>query len=271
MTTLPASLTPSLSDVAKSPYGAAVQALSMYHACDPHIFPTLSTTPASCTGGNVNGTVNYVLIGDSTTANWAPELSAGLANSTVKLSVFPYTGCAPLLFASPPAALASATTPACEAWLHNLIPLVAALKPAVVMIAFGPTGTSAVQAQMASAMALSFNAFAPKPTTKRLLLGDVAYFMTPVATCLSIHQNPKLCASSLLAGANPNIVLRINAMAKSAGARVVSERPYLCTTTVCDAVVGNIMTSVDEDHFTLAFSQFLTPYVTADILSALKQ
>jgi hypothetical protein len=47
---------------------------------------------------------------------------------------------------------------------------------------------------------------------------------------------------------------------------VVNPEPWICTSTTCPAVVGNMLTYRDDTHLTATFSAWLAPYV-APLLS----
>lgn len=270
MTTIPAGLTPSLATLAGAGYNS-MRGSTTLADCNAATMPSQITNPTPCIRGNRNGTKTIVIIGDSTTGNWVPALDAGLKQSAYKLVVYMYLGCPAVMLNPLPAGLTQAPTVAadCATWVQNVMKLTGKTKVAAVLIAVGPMGTSSLQAAMASGMKKSFATAAPYPSERRVVLGGVVYFPIPNTQCLASRLNPSACTVGVDSGANPFILSRSKAMATAAAATLISARQYLCTATVCDGVVGNTVTAIDYDHFSVDFGLKISPYVTADVLAAI--
>jgi hypothetical protein len=101
-----------------------------------------------------------------------------------------------------------------------------------------------------------------------------AGFAMPVASCLSQRANPKLCGlaptTTVWGATYQQYLTRDSLIATTSGAKLVPARPYLCTATFCNSVIGSLITSVDADHFSTVFSTSLAPYMTPAVLAALK-
>ena len=270
LTSMPAGLTPSLATLAGAGY-TTMRGSTTLADCNAATMPSQIKNPTPCIRGNRSGTKTIVVIGDSTTGNWVPALDAGLKKSAYKLLVYMYLGCPPVMLKPLPAGLTQApTVPAdCVTWTQNVMTLTGKTKVAAVLIAVGPMGTSSLEAAMAVGMKKSFATAAPYSTERRVVLGGVVYFPIPNTQCLASRMNPSACTVALSSGANPFILSRSKAMATAAAATLISARQYLCTATVCAGVVGNTVTAIDNDHFSVDFGLKIAPFVSADVLTAI--
>lgn len=275
VTKVPANLNPSLSQMATKPI--PLEGISTLDSCDPFLHRSQIASPIPCNLGNPNGTKTIVLIGDSNTGNWAPALSAGLQDSIYKLAVFPYAGCM-----TADVTLVAGSTGSgvslndCTVW-HQKVALAAkALSPVAVLLVAGPNGYSFYKPAV---WAAGFNklfsaASGGSKAVKRVVLGTSPRFAMPVASCLAQRANPKLCGlapTTTVGGATYQQYLsRDSLIAATSGAKLVAARPYLCTTTFCNSVIGSLITAVDADHFSTVFSTSLAPYMTPDILAAIQ-
>lgn len=272
---VPADLKPSMAELAKNLI--PLEGISTLDRCDPFSQHTQVAAPVPCVLGNTAGTKSIVLIGDSNTGNWAPGLSAGLATSDYKLLVFPYAGCSTADVPLIPGSVGNGVTIAdCTLW-HQKVQLAAkALSPIAVLIVAGPNGYNLFKpaAWAAGINKMFAGATGGNKTIKRIVLGTSPRFAMPVAACLAQRANPKRCGlvpTSAVNGATYQQYLTRDALiATTSGAKLVAARPYLCTTHFCNAVIGSLITAVDADHFSTVFSTSLAPYMTTDVLAALK-
>ena len=272
LTNLPAGLTPTLASMAGAGFFSN-QGIFTLDACDPYNHRTLITAPVSCVLGNPNGSKTIALIGDSIAGNWAPGLDIALQSSDYKVIAYAFAGCPPLVMSSMPAALLSGSVSAaqCATWHTNVFKQVAAAHPVAVLVSIAPWGTGVVsQAAWNAAVKGTFNAISTSPSVRRILLGGSTIFKMDVSTCLAARKNPSACSVTIAGSLNPGIRTRDAATATAVNAKYVSASPYLCSPTLCDAVVGTNVTVVDKDHFTIAFARSLSPWVGADVLAALK-
>ena len=275
VTKVPTNLNPSLAQMATKPI--PLEGISTLDSCDPFLHRSQIAAPIPCNLGNPNGSKTIVLIGDSNTGNWAPALSAGLQNSIYKLAVFPYAGC----MTSDVTLVAGSTGSGvtindCTQW-HQKVALAAkALSPAAILLVAGPNGYSLYKPAV---WAAGFNklfgaASGGSKAVKRVVLGTSPRFAMPVASCLAQRANPKLCGlvpTTTVGGATYQQYLsRDSLIATTSGAKLVPARPYLCTATFCNSVIGSLITAVDADHFSTVFSTSLAPYMTPAVLAAIK-
>ena len=275
VTMVPANLNPSLAQMASKPI--SLQGISTLDSCQPFLHRSQIAQPIPCNLGNPNGSKTIVLIGDSTTGNWAPALSAGLQNSVYKLAVFPYAGC----MTSDVTLVAGSTGSGvsisdCTLWHQKVALASKALAPVAILLVAGPNGYTFYKPTI---WAAGFNklfgaASGGSKAVKRVVLGTSPRFAMPVASCLAQRANPKLCGlapTTTVGGATyQQYLTRDSLVATTTGAKLVPARPYLCTTTFCNTVIGSRITAVDADHFSTVFSTSLAPYMTPDVLAALK-
>lgn len=55
------------------------------------------------------------------------------------------------------------------------------------------------------------------------------------------------------------------------GIATLDSAPFLCTATVCPAVIGSVVTYFDASHMTATYARTVAPFVEADILAALSR
>ncbi|MFV2108817.1 acyltransferase family protein [Micromonospora sp. LOL_015] len=92
-----------------------------------------------------------------------------------------------------------------------------------------------------------------------VLIGDVPWLPATVVDCLALH----LADARTCHGAVSDVVLEprrrqmIASAARDRGALVVDPTPWFCTSTVCPALVGNVVTLRDGNHISATYSRLL--------------
>ncbi|MDG4772412.1 acyltransferase family protein [Solwaraspora sp. WMMD792] len=92
-----------------------------------------------------------------------------------------------------------------------------------------------------------------------VLIGDVPWLPATVVDCLALH----LTDARTCHGAVSDVVLEprrrqmIADAARDRGALVVDPTPWFCTSTVCPALVGNVVTLRDGNHISATYSRLL--------------
>lgn len=83
-------------------------------------------------------------------------------------------------------------------------------------------------------------------------------------TCLSRHlRNVPACAPPLSSAVDAAGAQAERSATVSAGGSYVDVAPWLCTSSTCAAVVGNLLVFRDDNHLTNTYATWLTPVVSA--------
>jgi hypothetical protein len=270
----PASLTPTLASVA-SPTGAYnAQGASLAAKCSPAIVPAYITKPIPCWFGAAAGPV-WVLWGDSNAAAWIPALSYVAKAEKARLAVFVYPGCSSL-FVGGIESGAAVTPTKCTSFHKALPAAVKAVNPTVVISATIGMGFSGKQADVAGFAANWKSTFATitasKTSIKRVLMGT-----TPnrggqnIAACLAAASPKKVLScspryySNSWYGTNYWVYLQRDvASATASNATLIPVQSLFCDTVsaspnYCPVVVGKYLVTVDADHISTAYMNYISP------------
>jgi hypothetical protein len=96
-----------------------------------------------------------------------------------------------------------------------------------------------------------------------LLLEDVPVPAYQLPACVAAHLNDVTACTFSMSKAYsfPTRHRQLATDAAAASFQVVDPAPWICTSTRCPAIVGNLLTYRDDTHITATFSQWLWPYV----------
>jgi hypothetical protein len=222
----------------------------------------LDTTSAGCVTGDPNGIRTVVLWGDSHAWMWLPAFDAIGKESQTQIVQFDKSSCA---------------APDIRIWLDRLRRAysecdnyrgfvegrIASLHPDVVVLTSAVKGVRLVDSSQqvfedawASGLATTIQAVAPY-TREVMVLGDSAYPVQEPTDCLSTHANDVQACGTPRSGAIDEYGMssgvyddhnrREQQVAEQSGARYVPVTQWLCTDTVCPAVVGGL--GVYRDYF----------------------
>jgi SGNH domain (fused to AT3 domains) len=267
--TLPAALTPSLR-TAQSIVGS-IPSLNAYLgnvvACDPVRSPSNIEHPQPCWFGDPSGSRVAVLWGDSSTQAWVYTLSPLFESLHIKLAYFLYSGCyGPNVTTS--IAQPGTSAPSCAAWHAALPAAIRALDPSILLSSSAGYSGITSDAKWIAGYAAYFNAFSTPTTTQKYLIGTTPDFPWPVPNCLSIHASNIMGCNLHLTASYSRLLTRDAAIAKAAGATLVTAKNWLCTTNQCPAVIGNYLAYRDFRHFFFPVLDYLRPVVSAAVVAA---
>jgi peptidoglycan/LPS O-acetylase OafA/YrhL len=223
-----------------------------------------------CNGfGDPVGATQVVLIGDSHAGMWLSAVNSIAAENHWKLAFFAKSGC-PLGdypdFVNPSL---KRTYTECNAWRTAAIADVVALKPALVVVGSQerdiadsePSGLEeSIKGLEAGGAKVIFLGDTPSPAEEG-----------SVPDCLSQHSNDITACNIPRDQAALTSVARQTeiAGAKRAGATVIDPTPWFCTTTVCPAVVQNVIVYEDNSHVTATYALLRAPELGRALVSDL--
>ena len=250
LTVLPANLTPSLE-------AAARDLPKIYHdGC--HASSTAVRATGTCAFGDVQSQQTVVLFGDSHAAQWFPALERLAVERHWRLVSLTKSGCTAADSTVWIDALQRAYTE-CDAWRRSAISRIVALKPSLVVVAstfvYRLTDPSATwQAAWAKTFTELSAAGAPIAA-----LSDTPTMNVQVPVCLSQHPTRASdCNRPVAASLNEPQRRVLLSLGSADRVTVVDPIPWLCST-VCPAVLGNLLVYRDSTHLTTPMSAALAP------------
>lgn len=231
---------------------------------DPPCFAT-GTTVATCSFGDPTSSTRVALIGDSHAAQWEPALRELAEKHGWDLELYLKTNCA---FTD---AQRSAQYAPCAAWSSALQKKLAASKSFdVVLTSFfadnlnievgkGLVSRSAAEAGFQQVW---------QPLVDRgstiIVIHDTPHMSSSTTVCVATKGSSKTCdVPSAAALAAPD--LQYAAAANMAGVLRLDLNDWLCTPSICKAVIGGVAVRTDPYHITKTYSQTMTPYLYQEL------
>jgi parallel beta-helix repeat protein len=233
------------------------------HGCE--VGPTATTPLLPCDEfGDPTGQTDVVLVGDSHAGMWLPAVNELAVQKGWRLTFMAKTGCPvgdyPTFELS---GYANRPYTECNAWRSAIIRHIAALKPALVIVASEQRSIAAAEPN-----GLTRSLDAIKKSAKRVIfLADTPKPSTDVPDCLAAHGDdlPACDLSVAAAGVQSSGRLAEIAGAEAAGAFVVDPTPWFCTATLCPAVIQDAIVYVDASHITETYALLREPQLAAAI------
>ncbi len=249
---VPAGVRPSIVDAPKdSEFGILGS-----HGCLP-VYSTTSIDPAHCVFGDPNGAHTIVLLGDSHSAMWLPALDAVGQRIGWKVIDFNKVSC-PAAVATVYLKQLSRPYHECATWINWVISEVNnVLKPSIFMTT-SETNYKIVSGGSYQEGLTRLLQSITVPGVKKVVLGDMPYLAQDGPDCLAAHMSD-VQACSLPESAAINYAGRSAEMAAAAasGAAYINVVPWFCSS-ICTAIVGNMIINQDGQHITRTYSQFLS-------------
>jgi hypothetical protein len=251
---VPATLTPSLAD--------ARDDLPAPYTDGCHVDSTGVDSPP-CTYGDVNGTHTVVLFGDSHAAQWWPALQTLSLRHGWRFISLTKSACEPIDLAQENFTLKRVYTE-CQTWRENTLARIAALHPDIVIVT-GTYPTPLLPDGSAYSVADGLVAYRgslartletlSRSAARVVLLGNTPMSHFDVPVCLSAHLNSILaCATPVTQAFNRARHLAVEEAAKDAGVAYVDPTFWVCSSSPCPPVVGNILVYRDDQHMTPPFA-----------------
>ena len=222
-----------------------------------------TSQPKPCSFGP-DGAPTVVLWGDSAAAQWAPGLQQAIESSGNRLVTQTKSGCASTLVTH---VKDGEPYPSCDTWRKNVLAQLAAVPPAVIVLADYaneelPKGADPEQT-WADGLADTISQLPAQ--SKVLLLADSPDFGTSPIGCLSQHvEDAAACARpAALALRSPGRVATFR-IAGDTRADLIDLTPYFCADT-CPAIVGDTLVYRDSHHLTASYSSELAAPLTTKL------
>ena len=236
----------------------------------------LDTTALGCVHGDPNGTRTVVVWGDSHAWMWLPAFDAIGRDTQTQIVQFNKSSCGPQDMRIWLDRLRRAYTE-CDDFQRFVQGRIEALHPDMVVMTGAAKGvrlvedghgtTQGVEDAWATGMAATIRAVAPY-AGQTIVLGDIAYPAQEPADCLSAHANDLHACDTPRSGSldeygTPSGVFddhnrREQQVAEQNGARYVSVTGWLCTDSVCPAVVGGLAVYRDSFHVSPNYAYWLS-------------
>jgi hypothetical protein len=230
------------------------------------------TKSTPCVYGDRGSATSVVLFGDSHAAAWFPALNAIATAHHWRLVILVKSACAA---EEVNLVRYGRTYSQCPIWRRNAMQQIAALHPALVVVASSqyvngmrplagvPTGQGGVWQDGVAAI---FN-FLHGAAQRTLYLSDVPTLTQRAPDCLSAHMsNATACtASTHDAFRYPKLTADELKLAARKGVNAINTDSWFCTPTRCPVIVGDILLYRDAQHMTPEWSTFLSPLLDAAI------
>jgi len=218
-----------------------------------------------CFYGDTSSAITIALFGDSHAAQWFPALQEMALQNHWRLDVRTKKGCptADIPIADP------ARGPECGPWRKKVITQLTAEHPdLIIMSAYRYTTTrSAVGANpddvWRNGMQTTLDEMRPLATNV-LVLGDTPTPLNDVPGCVASHlRHVSACMNPRAAAVMPGRLAVELDVAVAHHATFVPTGDWLCTSSECPVVIGNLLVYRDNSHITTATSMWLEPYLQA--------
>ncbi|MFY1651593.1 acyltransferase family protein [Solwaraspora sp. WMMB762] len=254
---VPANLTPPLPEV-------TTDIPAVFHDGCVVLRITDTGTDHPCEYGDPAARQTMVLFGDSHAGSWFPAVRRLADERGWRLVVMVKGFCSA---ASVRFHLDSVNRPydECVQWREQALRRIGELRPAIVITSstnytFGdPVGGYPDRDQVwTDGWARTIDTIR-STGSEVVLIGDVPWLPATVVDCLALH----LTDARTCHGAVSDVVLEprrrqmIADAVRVQGARVVDPTPWFCTSTVCPALVGNVVTLRDGNHISATYSRLL--------------
>ncbi len=219
----------------------------------------------ACYYGDTSSPITIALFGDSHAAQWFPALQEMALQNHWRLDVRTKKGCptADIPIADP------ARGPECGPWRKMVMAHLATEHPdLIIMSAYRYTTTrSAIGATPDDVWrnGLQTTLDTMRPLARNVLvLGDTPTPLTDVPGCVSSHlRHVSACMNPRSEAIKPGRLSAELDVAVAHHAAFVPTGDWLCTSSECPVVIGNLLVYRDNSHMTTATSLWLEPYLQA--------
>jgi hypothetical protein len=237
----------------------------IYH--DGCVLQDGTATVRSCVYGDPASAVDIALFGDSHAAQWFPALEQLSLERHWKLDVYVKSGC-------PTADVRIRRTyldPECVAWRKNVAARLSETHPALLVIsstAYDPGGSDVgVPTDVAWRRGLTDTINAIRPDAgQMLIIGDTPLPAHEVPNCLAAFpRSVRRCIAQRSTAIDTSRLELEKELAAEHTAQFVSVSDWLCGSTECPVIDGNIVMYRDNNHMTATMSRFLAPLLATAV------
>ena len=225
-------------------------------------------TPRDCVYGNPRGPVTVALFGDSHAAQWFPALETLALDRNWRLEVFVKAGC-------PSADVRikrEYLDPECQSWRAQVAERINAMKPDLLVVsstAYDPGGSDkGKDSDEVWRRGLTATLDTMRPAAKDLLIiGDTPLPAHQVPNCLlKVPGNVHFCGQTRKDGVDTSRLDLERAIAAEYQGHFVSVTNWVCGTSFCPVILGNLLIWRDNNHVSATFSTYLTPFMASVVV-----
>lgn len=209
-----------------------------------------------CTYGDPNADRVVALVGDSHAAQWMPGLDVAARERGYRLELVAKTGCPPVR-----AHLRGQSVADCYAWHDAVVRYLVRSAPDIVVLT-GFLGRPGELRTTVDQWHRGYAAFAKDLDSipRRYVLASTPTFAYAPAACASAHLDElRRCDVDRASAADPAVNRAERSAADEAGAGFVDATSYLCGSTACGPVLGDVLLYRDEHHLTPQAARYLAP------------
>lgn len=203
-----------------------------------------------------------VLLGDSHAWMWATSLAEVAHRTGYNFTMIYHSSCRmPLIaFADSP----GTTNAQCVQWKQSVFDWISQANPNLIVVATqdaGPIdqhGNSISQSTYNAGLVAMLDKVSA-PGRRVVLLGDIPVLSQDGPTCLAANESAvQNCSSPTDTAVRSRTQEGQSSAAAQAGAAYIYTIPWLCTTSVCPAVIGNYEVYQDKYHITSTYGNYLS-------------
>ncbi len=227
--------------------------------------------PKVCEYGDLTSSTVIALFGDSHAAQWFPALEELSNTRRWKLIVFAKSGC-------PTADVRIRRTfldPECIAWRAKVVEQLALAKPTMVVMSSAPYDPGGSDVGLDSdevwRRGLTATLDQVRPNTEKLLIiGDTPLPIHQIPNCLSKQpRNVRGCLAPRMDSVDVSRVQLERQVAGEHDASFVSVSDWLCGTSECPVIIGNMILYRDNNHISATASRYFAPFLAAVVVPLL--
>lgn len=239
-----------------------------------HLAPKYTAIPPNCVFGTNASAPLVVLWGDSHAAEWFPALKPLADEGLIRLESDTKSGC-------PSADLdvdyrdgtGPQPYPECPVWRQVVLDRLTAAPPALVIMSNYnhpdlPQGGFPTPAAWSSAISRTITAIPSQ--TSVVVLGETPLPDTTPADCLAANiSNTSACDLVRSKALVPAMVKAERTASQTPKSQYVDLSNYLCNSTTCPPIIGNVLVYRDSQHLTATFAKAMSAVVDQQIELAL--
>jgi peptidoglycan/LPS O-acetylase OafA/YrhL len=218
-----------------------------------------------CRYGRTSSSIKIVLLGDSHAAQWFPPLRTIAERNGLELIVLAKGGCPAASVSIPTATLART----CPIWRDKAVQFITDEHPDLVIVTGSRHYPNSDQEWRDG-----FNATLGRLnglTPRLLVLGDNPASRADPATCLSAHlTDVGACTNTRGKAVETGKLEAERVAATENGARFADTSDWLCTSTGCPLIIGDILMFRDINHLTTVAADWFTPMLEAIVMPYLR-
>jgi peptidoglycan/LPS O-acetylase OafA/YrhL len=222
-----------------------------------------TTDSPPCLFGDVHSSTTVTLFGDSHAAQWFPALELMASSYHWKLEVLVKRGC-------PTADVRIKRTyldPECVEWRRKVVERLAASHPHLLIVAstaYDPGGSDVgLDSDTVWHRGLEKTLSEVRPSADQLLIiGDTPLPAHEVPNCLTANpRNVRYCGAQRSKAIDVSRLQLESDLATQHNGTFVSVSDWLCGTSACPTILGNIIMWRDNNHISATMSKYLEPLV----------